>query len=288
VSSAKKAGLPPSLRMRHDSHFIDNLGRAAGSPIGESIPIEDIDPNPNQPRQNVGDLSELTASIREKGVLEPILVRRKGSRFQIVAGERRYRAAVEGGLPEIPCVVKDLTDPEVMEIALIENLQRKDLTAFEEADGLKSLAESHGYTHEMMAEKLGRSRTTVTETLSLASMPDRVRELCRLADISSKSVLIQVVRQQSPDKMVAFIDTLQKTGTGPTRAVARRLIKAVPDRKGRPKNFVFNYKTGRDRGLALSLKFGRSEVSKADVIGALEEITGEIRSKEPKTLGIRS
>jgi ParB family chromosome partitioning protein len=288
VSSVKKAGLPTSLRMRHDSHFIDNLGRPAGSPIGQLIPIEDIDPNPNQPRQNVGDLSELTASVREKGVLEPILVRRKGSRFQIVAGERRYRAAIEGGLPEIPCVVKDLSDPEVMEIALIENLQRKDLTAFEEADGLKSLAESHGYTHEMMAEKLGRSRTTVTETLTLSSMPDRVRELCRLADISSKSVLIQVVRQQSPDKMVAFIDTLQKAGAGPTRAEARRLIKAVPDRKGRPKNFVFNYKTGRERGLALSLKFGRSEVSKADVVGALEELVGEIRSKEPKTLGIRS
>src|SRR5262245_16342569 len=109
--------------MRHDSHFIDQLGRAAGSPIGQSIPIEDIDPNPNQPRQVVGDLSELTASIREKGVLEPIIVRRKDSRYQIVAGERRYRAAVEAGLPEIPCVVKELSDADVMEIALIENLQ---------------------------------------------------------------------------------------------------------------------------------------------------------------------
>jgi ParB family chromosome partitioning protein len=274
--------------MRHDSHFIDQLGRAAGSPIGQSIPIEDIDPNPNQPRQNVGDLSELIASIREKGVLEPILVRRKESRFQIVAGERRYRAAIEAGLPEIPSVVKELTDPEVMEIALIENLQRKDLTAFEEADGLRVLAEAHGYTHEMMAEKLGKSRTTVTETLTLSSMPDRVRELCRLADISSKSVLIQVVRQQTPEKMVAFIDTLQKTGVGPTRAEARRLIKAVPDRKGRPKNFVFTYKTGRDRGLSLSLKFGRSDVSKSDIVAALEELTGEIKSKDPKAIGTRS
>lgn len=288
MSNAKRVGLPSSLRMRHDSHFIDQLGRAAGSPIGQSIPIEDIDPNPNQPRQNVGDLSELIASIREKGVLEPILVRRLDSRFQIVAGERRYRAAIEAGLPEIPSVVKDLTDPEVMEVALIENLQRKDLTAFEEADGLKVLAESHGYTHEMMAEKLGRSRTTVTETLTLSSMPDRVRELCRLADISSKSVLIQVVRQQTPEKMVAFIDTLQRTGVGPTRAEARRLIKAVPDRKGRPKNFVFTYKTGRDRGLSLSLKFGRAEVSKGDIVEALEELTGEIKSKDPKAIGTRS
>lgn len=288
MSNVKRVGLPSSLRMRHDSHFIDQLGRAAGSPIGQSIPIEDIDPNPNQPRQNVGDLSELIASIREKGVLEPILVRRRESRFQIVAGERRYRAAIEAGLPEIPSVVKELTDPEAMEVALIENLQRKDLTAFEEADGLKVLAESHGYTHQMMAEKLGKSRTTVTETLTLSSMPDRVRELCRLADISSKSVLIQVVRQQTPDKMVAFIDTLQKTGMGPTRAEARRLIKVVPDRKGRPKNFVFKYRTGRDRGLSLSLKFGRADVSKSDIVAALEELTGEIKSKDPKAIGTRS
>lgn len=288
MSNVKRVGLPSSLRMRHDSHFIDQLGRAAGSPIGQSIPIEDIDPNPNQPRQNVGDLSELIASIREKGVLEPIIVRRRESRFQIVAGERRYRAAIEAGLPEIPSVVKELTDSEVMEVALIENLQRKDLTAFEEADGLKVLAESHGFTHEMMAEKLGKSRTTVTETLTLSSMPDRVRELCRLADISSKSVLIQVVRQQTPEKMVAFIDTLQKNGVGPTRAEARRLIKAVPDRKGRPKNFVFTYRTGRDRGLSLSLKFGRAEVTKSDIVAALEELTGEIRSKDPKAIGTRS
>lgn len=274
--------------MRHDSHFVDQLGRAAGSPVGQSIPTEDIDPNPNQPRQNVGDLSELVASVQEKGVLEPILVRRRGPRFEIVAGERRYRAAVEVGLPEIPCVIKDLTDAEAMEIALVENLQRKDLTAFEEADGLRVLAETHGYTHEMMAEKLGKSRTTVTETLSLASMPDRVRELCRLADISSKSVLIQVVRQQTPEKMVSFIDALQKGTVGPTRAEARRLIKAVPDRKGRAKNFVFVYKTGRDRGLALSLKFGRRDVSKDDLLAALEELLSEIRSKEPKVLGTRS
>ena len=288
MSSVKRAGLPTSLRMRHDSHFIDQLGRAAGSPIGQSIPIEDIDPNPNQPRQVVGDLTELVASVREKGVLEPIIVRRKDSRFQIVAGERRYRAAVEAGLPEMPCVVKDLSDADVMEIALIENLQRKDLTAFEEADGLKVLAESHGYTHEMMAERLGKSRTTVTETLTLSSMPDRVRELCRLADISSKSLLIQVVRQQTPEKMVALIDTLQNGGAAPTRAEARKLIKAVPDRKGRPRNFVFTYKTGRDRGLGLSLKFGRSDVSKADVVSALEELLKEIGAKDPKALGVRS
>src|SRR5438876_630878 len=84
-------------------------------------------PNPNQPRQRMGDLTELVASVREKGILEPILVRPAGSRFQIIAGERRYRAAVEAGLAEIPCIVRDSSDAEAMEIALVENLQRKDL-----------------------------------------------------------------------------------------------------------------------------------------------------------------
>ena len=288
MSNTKRIGLPSSLRMRHDSHFVDQLGRPAGLPIGQSLPIEDIDPNPNQPRQNVGDLSELVASVRQKGVLEPILVRRKDSRYQIVAGERRYRAAIEAGLPEIPCVIRDFSDGETMEIALIENLQRKDLTAFEEADGLRVLAETHGYTHEMMAEKLGKSRTTITETLTLAAMPDRIRELCRLADISSKSLLIQVVRQQTPEKMTAFVDSLSKGGSVPTRAEARRMIKAVPDRRGRPKSFVFSYRTGRDKGLSLSLRFARAEVSKSEVLAALDELSSEIRSKDPKVLGTRS
>lgn len=276
--------------MRHDTHFVDQLGRPSGAPIGQAIPIEDIDPNPNQPRQTVGDLAELVASIREKGVLEPILVRPSGSRFQIVAGERRYRAAMQVGLAVIPCIVKSLSDQETMEVALIENLQRRDLTAFEEADGLKALAERHSYTHEMMAERLGRSRSAITETLSLSNMPDRVRELCRLADISSKSLLIQVVRQSTPEKMVQLIETLQKSGPGPTRADARRVLRAVPDRKaGRPKHFVFSYATGSGKdAIKVTLAFRRADVSKGDVVKTLGDLASEIQSKDPRTLGTRS
>jgi len=188
VSSPRRIGLPKTVRMRHDTHFVDQLIRPSGETIGRVIPIEDIEPNPDQPRQSLGDLSELTASIQEKGVLEPLLVREVGGRFQIIAGERRYRAAVEAGYAELPCIIRETSDAEMMELALIENLQRKDLTAFEEADGLTMLAERYGYTHEMMAGKLGKSRSSVTEVLSLNSMPDEVRELCRLADIRSKSV----------------------------------------------------------------------------------------------------
>ena len=139
MSNLRRVGLPDAMRMRHDNHFVDQLGRPGGAPVGRLIPIEDIDPNPNQPRHAMGDLSELIASVREKGILEPILVRPRGNRFQIIAGERRFRAAGEAQLVEIPCIVRETPDAEMMELALIENLQRKDLTAFEEADGLLTL-----------------------------------------------------------------------------------------------------------------------------------------------------
>jgi ParB family chromosome partitioning protein len=261
--------------MRHDVHYVDQLGRPAGTPVGRMIPIEDLDPNPNQPRQNMGDLAELTASVREKGILEPILVRSVGTRFQIIAGERRYRAAMEAGLDEVPCIVRNSSDAEVMELALIENLQRKDLSAFEEADGLRSLAESYGYTHEAMAERLGKSRTSITETLSLTAMPEDVRQLCRLADIQSKSLLLQIVRQSDPAKMVALIERLQTEGT--TREAARRVARetAAKPAKGRPRNFIFKYQP-REKTFSLSLQFKKSQVPREEIVAALQAILEDL------------
>ncbi len=222
MSSPRRLGLPETIRMRHDTHFVDQLARPGGEAIGRLIPIEDIEPNPDQPRQALGDLAELTASVREKGILEPLLVRKVGGRFEIIAGERRYRAAIEAGLSELPCVIRETSDAEMMELALVENLQRKDLTAFEEADGLKVLAEKYGYTHEAMAEKLGKSRSSITETLSLGAMPEDVRQMCRLADIQSKSVLLQIVRQGDREKMAGSRRALGPGGSHPRRRPAAR------------------------------------------------------------------
>jgi ParB family chromosome partitioning protein len=260
--------------MRHEPHFVDQLGRPGGIPVGRLIPLEDIDPNPNQPRQGLGDLAELTASIREKGVLEPILVRPRGSRFQIIAGERRYRAANEAGLGEIPCIVRESSDAEVLEIALIENLQRQDLSPFEEADGLKTLAEHYGYTHEAMAQRLGKSRSGITETLSLTAMPESVRQLCRLADIRSKSLLLQVVRQSDPEKMIAFVERLQNEGT-PTRRDARRLARQGKA-KGRPRHFVFRYQPPQ-KTFTLSLQFRKGQVPRDEIVRTLEAILAELK-----------
>src|SRR5204863_9798311 len=190
---------------------------------GRLIPIDEIDPNPNQPRQVMGDLSELIASIAEQGIIEPLIVRQRGDRFQIIAGERRYQAAVQAGLRELPVIVRDVDDTEIIELALIENLQRKDLTAFEESEALQGLAERCGYTHEDLARRLGKSRTSVTESLSLAAMPDDIRNLCRLADISSKSLLLQVVRQDAPEKMTALVEQIARQG-GATRQQVRAAV----------------------------------------------------------------
>ena len=276
MSSPRRIGLPETLRMRHDLHFVDQLGRPGGAPVGRMIPIEDLDANPNQPRQQLGDLGELIASVREKGILEPILVRPMGSRFQIVAGERRYRAALEAGLGEVPCIVRDTSDAETMEIALIENLQRKDLSPFEEADGLRTLMDGYGYTHERMAQKLGKSRTSITEIFALTAMPEDVREACRLADIHSKSLLLQVVRQGDRPKMLAFVERL-KTEGAPTREQARRVAK--DDKKGtrgRPKNYVYRFQP-RERSFTMTLQFRKAQVPKDELIRTLESILDQLR-----------
>src|SRR5918992_5606708 len=192
--------------MRHDSHYVEELSQHRPQQIGRMIPVDKLDPNPEQPRTEFGDLTELTSSIAEKGVLEPLLVQpsKQTGRWMIIAGERRYRAARAAGLKEVPCVEMAVDEQTVAEIALIENMQRKDLTVWEEADGLLALCDKFGYTHEEVARKVGKSRTTVTEALSIARIPDDVREVCRAADITAKSMLLQIVRQPDDDSMRRF------------------------------------------------------------------------------------
>src|ERR1700704_488555 len=261
------------MAMRHDQHYVDALAASAGAPVGRLIPIDQIDPNPNQPRQVMGDLSELIASITEKGIIEPLVVRPRGERFQIIAGERRYQASVQAGLQELPVALRDVDDTEMLELALIENLQRKDLTPFEESEALHGLADSCGYTHEDLARRLGKSRTSVTESLALHGMPEEVRNLCRLADISSKSLLLQVVRQDTPEKMTALIEKIASQGGATRQQLRDAVAKAKP---GRPKSYVFAYRPP-TKAFNLKLSFAKSRASREDVIDALEAIIKELR-----------
>jgi ParB family chromosome partitioning protein len=275
-----RRGLPETVRMRHDEHYVEALAASASSPIGRLLPIEQIDPNPHQPRQVMGDLSELMASISEKGIIEPIIVRRRAHRYQIIAGERRYQAAVQLGMAEVPVVIRDVDDAEVIEIALVENLQRKDLTAFEEAEALHHLSGQSSLTHEQLAKRLGKSRTAITEALTLNQMPEDVKNLCRLADIHSKSLLLQIVRQSDPQKMVALIERVSRGESG-AATVTRQALRdnALPKKAGRPKAFTFQYRAP-TKAFSLKLNFKKSQVEKTEIISALENIIESLRRGE--------
>ncbi len=195
--------------MRHDSHYVEELVRA-NKTIGKIIPLENIIPNPDQPRVDFGDLTELTASISEQGVLEPLLVKpnRNTGKYMIIAGERRWRASNLAGLDEVPCIELDIDEQTIAEIALVENLQRKDLTIWEIADGLADLCDRYGYTHSDIAKKIGKSRSTVTESIAIAGLPSDIRKRCVTAKINSKSVLIEISRQFDGKAMHDLLDRM--------------------------------------------------------------------------------
>jgi len=272
--------------MRHDAHFVDQLVRADELPVGRRIPIHLIEANPDQPRSAMGDLAELTKSIASRGVLEPILVRaREDGRFTIISGERRYRAALEAGLAEIPCIEMEVTDSELLEVALVENLQRKDLTPFEEADGYRALKERYGYTHEQIAEAVGKSRVTVTEALAIGRLPDPVKEECRRADISSKSFLLELGRLRSEDLMLDAVRSWME-GADVTRDSLRDTKKESYARGGakvRPgalrRTFAFDFVPD-DRRYKVSLVFLGKGQKKDDVLAAIREIARRIEAGE--------
>ena len=266
-----KRGLPERATMRHDAHFVEELTRRSGRHIGSMIPLELIEANPDQPRTNPGNLDELAASIREKGVLEPILVRSVGpNRYQIISGERRFRAASMAGLDEIPAIEFDVDDKETLEIALVENIQRKDLTPFEEAEGFLLLQQRFGYTHDRISQVIGKSRTTVTETLLINDIPDRIRAMCREAGIANKSVLVQIARAGDEEAMERV---MRRVALGELSREELRKQTAAPEPKkaGRPKNYTFQLK---DKSLpfTLNLSFRKAKVEKAEIIAAVREL----------------
>ena len=157
----------------------------------------------------------------------------------------------------------DVDDRDVAEISLIENLQRKDLTPFEEADGLRALSERFGYTHEEIAAKIGKSRTTITESLSLAAIPPDVRDLCRRADILSKSMLLQVVRQPTEGEMKRMVEQIQAGGL--TRDEARNVRKGEAKKE---KGFVYKCKA-KNQSWSMIIKFRKSQVDRKDLKEAL-------------------
>ena len=151
------------------------------------VPIEQVVANPDQPRRRFDPelLDDLAASIKEKGIIQPLIVRRKDGGFEIVAGERRWRAAQKAGLHEIPVIIRDFDDTEVLEIAIIENIQRADLNPVEEAAGYIQLMNKFGHTQEKLAEALGKSRSHIANTMRLMQLPEAVRQFVTEGKLSA-------------------------------------------------------------------------------------------------------
>jgi ParB family chromosome partitioning protein len=208
---------------------------AAQEPGGE-VAIESLDPNPFQPRTHMdpAGLAQLAASIRESGLVQPILVRAVGDRYQIIAGERRWRAARQAGLGSVPVAVRDVPDDRLLELALVENIQRQELTALEEAQAFQRLQDELELSQEDLARKVGKDRSTVTNTLRLLRLPRPVRELLGAGrlDAGHGRALLGLERAE---EQVALAEEAARRGLS-VREVERRVaVLRAPRAGGRPR-----------------------------------------------------
>jgi len=275
--------------MRHDRHFVDELAQRMGEGIGRMVRITAITSNQDQPRSNLGDLDDLQSSIDAHGVLEPLLVRDLGDgRYELVSGERRFHAAMAVGLTEVPCIELTVNDQQALEIALIENLQRKDLTAFEEGEGYRTLIDKYHYTHEQVAEAVGRSRVTVTEALTMLRIPDAIRDLCRHADITAKGMLLEIARAGDDEAMESLVKEIVEHQLD--RAALRKRRHGVEDldsegdetageradRELKPYRFQFR---NPDRSFSVSLAFRtETQPEPREVIEALRMLIRDLEA----------
>ena len=178
-SPKKRGGLGRGLSALVSEAEYETGGSTSSSTSETKLPIEDIVPNPNQPRIhfNETELRELSESIQEHGVLQPLLVRKHGNGYEIIAGERRYQASKLAGLEELPVIIRDVNDEEMLALALIENLQRSDLNPVEEAKGYRQLIDASGMTQEALSKAVSKSRSAITNSLRLLDLPEIVQQM---------------------------------------------------------------------------------------------------------------
>jgi len=208
-------------------------------PAAESAseaPVEALDPNPHQPRTRMAPeaLAELAASIRESGMVQPILVRRAGERYQIIAGERRWRAAQLAGLAQVPVVVREVPDERLLELALVENIQRQELTPLEEAQAYQRLLDDLHLTQEQVARKVGKDRSTVTNTLRLLRLPPELRTLLSEGRLDAGHARALLALERAEDQRALGREAARRGLS--VREVERRvaLLRApAPDRETR-------------------------------------------------------
>ena len=252
--AAKKGGLGRGL----DALFADNSVEENSSASAVKLSLNEIEPNKDQPRKTFDEkaLSELADSIAQHGVIQPLLVRpMPDGSYQLVAGERRWRAARRAGLSEVPVVIREMSDSEMMELALIENLQREDLNPIEEAEGLQQLIHTYGLTQETAAARVGRSRPAIANALRLLSLPTPILDLTRDGKISAGHARA-LLSLNDEEKMVEIADQILKKEIS-VREV-ERLAKAAAKEKKQPENHPLRRDTFYDEvELALTNSLGR-------------------------------
>lgn len=271
---AKKVGLPEFIKMKHDYHLVDEISMRTKTPVTRNIPIEKLVPNQLQPRKDMGDLEELTESIREKGIIEPVIVRPKDGHFEIVAGERRYRAAKAAGMSEIPCIEHDIPDNEALELSIVENIQRKDLNVFEQAQSIMSLAEIYGYTHEEIGKKIGKSRVTVSELIRITDLPVEIKQKCLELAINSKTFLLELTKIEDQEKMAEILSQYSEN------SFSRDKIKQQRNKKD-TKIFKFNF-VSEDKNIKINFHCQQEKVDKENIIAVLERIILDIKENKIK------
>lgn len=224
---AKKSGLGKGL----DALFEDNINESQGT---QTIRMSEIEPNKSQPRRHFDEnaITTLADSIRQHGLIQPILVRSTGTGYQIVAGERRWRACRMLGMSEIPAVVKEFSDSETAQIALIENIQREDLNPIEEAAAYKELMENYNMTQEELSKAVGKSRSAIANAVRLLNMPEKVQELLRKGELSAGQAKA-IAAAESEEQMV---DLAERAANGQitVRAIEKLLAQKDEEEKEEP------------------------------------------------------
>ncbi len=266
--AVKKSGLGRGF----DAIFADNSVEDIS--VGSSttkVKLLDIEPNRDQPRKQFDEdaLAELSDSIAQHGVLQPLLVRpMPDGGYQLVAGERRWRASRMAGLTEVPVVIRDLTDSQVAELALVENLQRENLNPLEEANGYKELSDKFGYTQEKISEIVGKSRPSIANALRLLNLPEDVQEMVSNGSLSMGHA--RAILSLTDDKMKADLAKLvvaNDLSVRETERIARNMVKEAPQKsKAKKRNPYYD-----EAELALSEVLGRKvKITKSSKKGALE------------------
>ncbi len=266
--AVKKSGLGRGF----DAIFADNSVEDISTGVSTvKVKLLDIEPNRDQPRKQFDEeaLSELSDSIAQHGVLQPLLVRpMPDGGYQLVAGERRWRASRMAGLTEVPVVIRDLTDAQVAELALVENLQRENLNPLEEANGYKELSDKFGYTQEKISEIVGKSRPSIANALRLLNLPEDVQEMVSSGSLSmghARAILSLEDNKMKTD--LAKLVIANDLSVRETERIARNMVKEVPkSKKTKKRNPYYD-----EAELALSEVLGRKvKITKSSKKGALE------------------